>query len=213
MALKAQNCCAFFISGLIIYMAKEFWEYNKFIVQPEKESSKKKNYWNILNPGGNKLAGLYQKKESLLARFLRFIGVKMCYAADIVIEDPDGNPIVGLKKTSSFGAFEISGKDTKIRLGKVKETKAKLEANKYEFFSPNGTYLGALEGNWENLSLQMKDRNNASIGKVSTDPDRLNPVIFSQKNFYVVDLYIDQEEAPWRKFLLSTAAAMAAIMR
>ena len=196
-------------------VSKQFYDTNIFVVQPQRgESKESKRYWDILNPGGVELAKMYHKQESLWIRFLRKINFSAQYAADIVIEDLSGVPLLGFRKDFSFSYFKARAKDQECRLGTITEEKMGLSGRRYILRDPEGKLLGHLEGDWKAYSLQLKDARGANIGKISRKADGVNPVVFTEKSaYYVIHLYIDQDDYRWRKFLLGTSAAVALLLR
>ena len=191
-----------------------FHETNPFVVQPEKASSGRTNQWNILNPGGIKLARMFHAPDSLLVRAMRGVGLAAQYPARITIQDLDGKPLLSLRKNFTFGMFRAWVYDQDGLLGTVTEQKLGLEGRQYILRDARGTTRGLLEGDWRAYSLQMKDARGSILGKISRKTDQVNKVIFSDNSpFYVVHLYVDQENPAWRRLLLGTSAAMALLLR
>ncbi len=191
-----------------------FYNLNKFVVQPEKASSKASNVWNITNSGGVKLATAAYVPENIFIRFLRMIGFEANYGARISILDNDGNPIMGITKPFSLGLFTARIKDTDGYMGTLKEEVQGLDGRRYVFYDNDGRVLGQLEGDWRSYSLQMKDPQTTALGKISRKSEGLNKVIFDEgADYYVVDLYIDPKDTKWRKMLLGCAAAIDLILR
>ena len=192
----------------------QFYNLNKFVIQPEKASSKAANVWNILNPGGVKLGTVAHTPDSLLVRFLRAIKFHANFGTKIAICDAEGNPIASITKPFSLGLFEARIKDVDGPLGTIKEIKQGLEGRRYVFYNIEGKELGCIEGDWRTERLQMKDPHTASLGKLTRRLEELNKAIFDEKsNYYVVDLYIDPKNVRWRKMLLCGAAAIDVLLR
>lgn len=196
-------------------LRKQFFDTNIFVIQPEKASSNKKNYWNVLNPGGVRLAIMHHTPDSLLVRFLRSIGFSAQYGTRILVEDPDGGPLMAFRKSFSLGLFSAAWQSIEGAKGVVKERKSQLSHHRYELCDASGKLLFILEGDWGSYSLQMKDASNNAIGKISRRSDEVtNRVVFpDQADYYVVHLYIDQPDRQKRGFLLGTAAAAALLLR
>lgn len=191
-----------------------FHETNPFVVQPEKASSGLTHQWNILNPGGVKLARMHHAPDSLLVRALRSAGLAARYPARITIQDLQGRPLLSFRKNFTFGLFRAQVFDQHGFLGTVNEQKLGLEGRQYVLSDARGTIRGLLEGDWRSYSLQMKDAKGSILGKISRKSDHVNKVIFSENSpFYVVHLYVDQEDQAWRRLLLGTAAAIALLLR
>jgi len=191
-----------------------FYETNPFVVQPEKASSRLTNHWNILNPGGIKLARMLHAPDSLLVRTMRAVGLAAQYPARITIQDLQGKPLLSFRKNFTFGMFRARVYDQDGFLGTVTEQKLGLEGRQYVLRDARGTMRGLLEGDWRAYSLQMKDARGSILGKISRKADQVNKVIFSDNSpFYVVHLYIDQEDQSWRRLLLGSAAAIALLLR
>ncbi|MBQ7568708.1 hypothetical protein IJT17_07890 [bacterium] len=187
---------------------------NKFVIQPEKASSKASNVWNILTPGGVKLGTAAHVPDSIFVRCLRAIKFKANYGAKIAVCDADGNPILSITKDFSFGLFTARVKDVDGPVGTIKEEVLGLEGRRYVFHDMQGEELGCLEGDWRSYSLQIKEPRVASMGKLSRKAEGLNPVIFDEKNkYYVVDLYINPKNARWRRMLLGCCAAIDILLR
>ncbi|MGI5845307.1 MAG: hypothetical protein ACOX9B_14185 [Candidatus Xenobium sp.] len=191
-----------------------FYETNPFVVQPEKESSGRTNQWNILNPGGIKLARIFHAPDSLLVRAMRGVGLVAQYPARITIQDMQEEPLLSFRKNFTFGMFRARVYDQGGLLGTVIEQKLGLEGRQYILQDAGGTMRGLLEGDWRAYNLQMKDARGSILGKISRKADHLNKVIFSSDSpFYVVHLYVDQEDQAWRRLLLGTSAAIALLLR
>lgn len=172
------------------------------------------NYWNILNPGGVKLSCMYHVNDSLLVRLLRKIGLAAQYGTRIVVLDQAGEPIMKMTKPFTFGLFSASVFDKDGLLGSVTEEKMGLEGRRYVLRDWAGVQRGQLEGDWRSYSLQMKDPRGATLGVISRKAEQVNKVIFSEMSaYYVVHLYVDQEDRRWRKFLLTASAAIALLLR
>ena len=195
-------------------MAKPFYETNLFVVQPEKESSKKSNYWNILTAGGVRLAVMHHTPDSLPVKLCRKLGITATFGTKIMVEDTDGKPMLGFAKPFTFGMFKTEVRDTEGLLGRIEEEKVGLEGRSYVMYDAKGTPRGSLIGDWRSYSLQMRAAKGDVLGKISRKSDELNKVIFPEKSsFYVVHLYIDQNDKRWRKLLLSTCAAIGLLLR
>jgi uncharacterized protein YxjI len=191
-----------------------FYETNPFVVQPEKASSGMANYWNILNPGGVKLAVMHHSRDPIPIRLMRAAGLAARYPTRITIEDLQGRPIFTLRKGLTFGLFRARVADENGFLGTVSEQKMGLEGRQYVLTDAQGRQRGQLEGDWRAYSLQMKDSRGSVLGKISRKSEHVNKVIFSEKSsFYVVHLYIDQQDQAWRRLLLGTSAAIALLLR
>lgn len=191
-----------------------FYDTHPFVVQPEKASSKMSNYWNILNPGGVKLALMHHTPDPLPLKLLRSLGVSANFGALIRVDDPQGRPIMSFRKSFSFGMFKATVHDESgILIGRIAEKKLGLQGRQYVLSDGHGKVLGELAGDWRAYSLQMHDARGSTIGKISRKSEDINKVIFTEKSaFYVVHLYIPQPDA-FRKLLLGTAAAMALLLR
>ena len=192
-----------------------FYKLNKFVVMPEKASSKAKNVWNILNTGGVKMGTAAFAPESLWVRFLRAIKFKTNYGARIAVCDAEGNPIVTITKQFSFGLFTARLRDVDGPFGTMKEIRQGLEGRRYVIYDLQGKELGCLEGDWRSYSLQIKAPNVASMGKLSRKAaEGLNPAIFDEKSgYYVVDLYINPKDERWRRMLLCCCTAIDILVR
>lgn len=191
-----------------------FYDTHPFVVQPEKASSGKANYWNILNPGGVKLAIMHHTPDPLPLKILRAMGVAANFGTLIRVEDTQGRPIMSFRKSFSFGMFKASVYDEAGELlGRVTEKKLGLQGRTYVLSDAQGKMQGSLAGDWRAYSLQMHDARGSTIGKISRKSEDINKVIFTEKSaFYVVHLYIPQPDG-FRKLLLGTAAAMALLLR
>jgi len=191
-----------------------FYDTNPFVVQPEKASSGLSNYWNILNPGGVKLAVMHHSRDSIPIRLMRAAGLAAHYPTRITIADLAGRPLFAFKKGFTFGLFRAQVADQTGLLGTISEQKLGLEGRQYVLTDAQGRQRGQLEGDWRAYSLQMKDSRGAVLGKISRKSEQVNKVIFSEKSpYYVVHLYVDQPDEAWRRFLLGTSAAIALLLR
>lgn len=191
-----------------------FFKYNKFVVQPEKASSKASNMWNILNTGGVKIGSVGYEPEKWYLRLLRFFKITASYGSRIAICDSNGDPIASITKPFSFDLFKARIKDVDGPLGTIEEVKQGYEGRRYVFYNTEGKELGSLEGDWRTNRLQMKDPRTASLGKIYRVDDDLNKAIFDEKsNYYIVELYIDPKNQRWRKMLLCGAAAIDLLVR
>lgn len=191
-----------------------FYDTHPFVVQPEKASSGMANYWNILNPGGVKLAIMHHNPDPLPLKVLRGMGVSANFGSLIRVEDTQGRPIMSFRKSFSFGMFKATVHDeSDVLMGRIAEKKLGLQGRHYVLSDGQGKVLGELAGDWRAYSLQMHDARGSTIGKISRKSEDINKVIFTEKSsFYVVHLYIPQPDS-FRKLLLGTAAAMALLLR
>lgn len=191
-----------------------FYNLNKFVVQPEKASSKARNVWNILTPGGAKLGTAAYVPENIFVRIFRALGIKASYAATISVCDAEGTPIITIVKPFSFGLFTAKVKDVEGVVGYIKEIKQGLDGRRYVFYNVHGDELGSLDGDWRTGRLQIKEPNVASMGLVKRKSDELNPVIFDEKSgYYLVDLYINPKNSRWRRMLMCTCATIDILLR
>lgn len=192
----------------------QFYDTHPFVVQPEKASSGKANYWNILNPGGVKLAVMHHSRDMLPIRLLRAAGLAAQFGTRIYLEDMQGRSLMEFHKGFTFGKFRATVKDESGLLGTVTERVMGLEGRQYVLADAQGVHRGQLEGDWRSYSLQMRDARGSILGKISRKSEHVNKVIFTDKSsFYVVHLYIDQPDLAFRKLLLGSAAAIALLLR
>ena len=191
-----------------------FYDTFPFVVQPEKESSGLENYWNILNPGGVKLAVMHHTRDPWPVRLLRAAGVQAQFGTRIAVEDLQGRLLLEFRKGFTLGRFRARVFDADGPLGTVTEQKLGLEGRQYVLTDREGRHRGTLEGDWRSYNLQMRDARGAILGRISRKSEEVNKVIFSEKtSFYVVHLYVDQDEVAWRKLLLGASAAIALLLR
>lgn len=191
-----------------------FYEVNPFVVQPEKASSKVSNRWNILNPGGVKLAVMHHSPDSLPIRLMRASGLAAQYPTRILLQDTQGHPLMAFRKGFTFGLFRATVSDEHGLLGTVTEQRLGLEGRQYVLADASGKVRGQLEGDWRAYSLQMKDARGSVLGKISRKSEHVNKVIFSEKSeYYVVHLYVDPEDQAFRRLLLGTCAAISLLLR
>lgn len=192
----------------------KFYHLNKFVVMPEKASSKANNVWNILNLGGVKMGTVAHVPDSIWVRFLRAIKFKANYATKIAVCDADDSPILSITKPFSLGTFTARVKDVDGIIGTIKEIKQGVEGRRYVIYNTDGQELGSLEGDWRSYSLQIKEPKVASMGKISRKAEGLNKVIFDEKTgYYVIDLYINPKNARWRRALLCICACIDPLLR
>lgn len=192
-----------------------FFKLNKFVIMPEKASSKAKNVWNILTTGGVKLGTAAFAPESLGVRFLRAIKFTANYGARIAVCNAEGQPIASIIKGFSLGLFTARLRDVDGPFGTLKEEKVGLDGRRYVIYDLKGEELGCLEGDWRSYSLQIKTPKVASMGKLSRKAtEGLNPVIFDEKSgYYVVDLYINPKDERFRRMMLCCCAAVDILVR